>query len=231
MRLPVVLGITILGAILAIVGIVVGQVALVVLGIVLAIFVWGLKAMSTTQANVDDSIDHLSPESRILIRPLKRIYSEMQEATKGKAESISPYLAEQALAESKRLLDQSVAALLLRDKLVREGRGRYEANKSVDDLQARLDSSTTEDEKASLKSALDARHQEIAHYDSLQPGIAKIESSVKQAEAAMAEMRARMISSSSSGLAEQGSDPLRDAVGRMQALSSSLTEAQEMLRR
>jgi methyl-accepting chemotaxis protein len=63
----------------------------------------------------------------------------------------------------------------------------------------------------------------------VEEGIKKIESSVKQAEAAMAEMRARMISGSSAGLAEQGSDPLREAVGRMKALSSSLSEAQEML--
>ncbi len=231
MRPPVVLAVTVFGAILALVGIVVGQVALVILGVVLAVFVWGIRAMSATQARVDDSVDHLSPESRILVRPLKLIYNEMQEASKSKAESISPYLTEQALAESKRLLDQSVAALLLRDKLVRGGRGRYEANKSIGDLQIRLDSSTTEEEKASLKSALQARQQEVAHYDSLLPGISKIESSVKQAEAAMAEMRARMIASAPSGIAEQGSDPLREAVGRMQALSSSLSEAQEMLQR
>jgi hypothetical protein len=54
---------------------------------------------------------------------------------------------------------------------------------------------------------------------------------VKQAEAAMAEMRARLISSASTGLAELGSDPLREAVGRMQALSSSLSEAQDILQR
>lgn len=207
-----------------------GQVMLVILGVAVAVFVLGVRAMSMTQAKVDNSIDQLSPESRILVRPLKRIYLELEESQKGKSEQISPYLAEEALSESKRLLDHSVEALLLRDKLVREGRGRYEANKSVNDLQTRLDSSVSEEEKASLQSALEARRQELTHYDTLLPGIAQIESSVKQAEAAMAEMRARMISSSASGLAATGTDPLREAVGRMQALSSSLTEAQEMLR-
>jgi hypothetical protein len=212
-------------------GIVLGKVALVIVGVAVGLFVAGIAAMGATQNRVDNSMDHLSPESRILVHPLKRIYNEMQEAARGKSENISSYLAEEALAESKRLLDQSIAALLLRDKLIREGRGRYEANKSVEDLQTRMNSSTSDEEKASLQSALAARQQEISHYDSLLPGISKIESSVKQAEAAMAEMRARMISSSSTGLAEQGSDPLREAVGRMQALSSSLSEAQDMLQR
>ena len=82
-----------------------------------------------------------------------------------------------------------------------------------------------------MKSALDARTQEIGHYDQLKQGIAKIETSVKQAEAAMAEMRARLVSSGSADVAALGSDPLREAVGRMQALIASLTEAQEMLQK
>ena len=215
----------------AVVATLVGQVALAVLGIAVAVFIVGVASMRATQNRVVDVTDDLSPESRILIRPLKRIYEQMQEAAEGKGEMISPYLAQEALAESKRLLDQSAAALTLRDRLVREGRGKYEATKSLADLELRLASSTSDEERASLQSALDARRQEVGHYDSLQPGIARIESSVKQAEAAMSEMRARMASASSSGLAEQGSDPLREAVGRMQALSSSLSEAQEMLQR
>lgn len=223
------MSVLIAGAALALVGILLGQIGLVILGAALAVLMLGITSMRATQSKVADVTDQLSPESRILIRPLRHIYLEMQEAATGKSESISPYLAEEALSESKRLLDQSAAALLLRDRLVREGRGRYEASKSVTDLEARLASSTSEEEKASLQSALDARRQEIGHYDSMLPGIAKIESSVKQAEAAMAEMRARMLSTSSTGLAEQGSDPLREAVGRMKALSSSLSEAQDML--
>lgn len=221
-----------IGLVTALVGGLLGNIPLVLLGIVVAFAVVAIGSLRATRAaHVDDSYEDLSPESRILIRPLKKIYNEMSDAAASKSETISPYLAQEALAESGQLLKQSMAALSLRDRLMRESRSRYDAEKSVDDLQSRLSTAQSEDEKTSLKSALDARTQEIGHYDQLKKGIAKIETSVKQAEAAMAEMRARLVSSGSADVAAQGSDPLREAVGRMQALSASLTEAQEMLQK
>lgn len=217
------IGVALLGAVL-------GQSAIVILGLVIGILAVAITAMRSTRAErLDDPSEDLGAESRILLRPLKKLYQEMQEAAEGKSESISPYIAQEALQESKQLLDQSAAALQLRDRLLKESRSGYTAQKSADELQARLASVTDEDERTSLQSALDARKQELGHYQTLEQGIAKIESSVKQAEAAMAEMRAKLISSGAAGLAQQGSDPLRETVGRMRALSTSLTEAQEML--
>ena len=226
---PNLIGIAI-GAIVAIIGLLINSVPLVILGVLVAIAVLAVQSLSKARiAHQDDQYDQLSAESRILVRPLKKIFQEMEQAAEGKSESISPYIAQEALSESGQLLKQSIAALLLRDRLVRESRGQYDASKSLDDLQSRLTTATSDDEKASLQSALDARKQELGHYDQLKQGISKIENSVKQAEAAMAEMRARLVSSASQGVAAQGSDPLREAVGRMQALSASLTEAQQML--
>ena len=221
-----------IGILIAVIGAAIEDIPLVILGLMIGIVVFGIVNMAKTRETfTDDHYDQLSPESRILVRPLKKIYNEMSEAAAGKSEAISPYIAQEALAESSKLLNQSVAALLLRDRLIRESRGRYDAEKSINDLQTRMSNASSDDEKTSLQSALDARNQEIGHYDQLKSGIAKIESSVKQAEAAMAEMRAKLISSGSAGVAAQGSDPLREAVGRMQALSASLSEAQEMLQR
>ena len=228
---PAVLAGVIAGVVLVLFGAVASQILFVLLGVLIALVVLAGFAIKNTAAQANDSYDELSPDSRILIRPLNKIYNEMAEAAEGKSETISPYIAQEALTESKRLLDQSTAALLLRDRLKRESRGRYDAEKSIGDLKARMDSALGDDEKVSLQSAMDARTKEIGHYDLLKDGIAKIESSVKQAEVAMAEMRARLITSNSVGVAEQGSDPLRETVGRMQALSASLTEAQEMLQR
>ncbi|MEA2551869.1 MAG: hypothetical protein QOJ65_45 [Fimbriimonadaceae bacterium] len=219
-----------MGLIIAIMGVAINQVPLVILGVIFGLLAVAIAAMQRTQGERQaDPAEELSPESRILLRPLKKLLEEMEKAASGKSENVSQYLAEEALQESRVLLRQSAAALQLRDRLIKESRGGYGAQKSADELQARLTSSTNEDERTSLQGALEARKQEIGHYETVEEGIKKIESSVKQAEAAMAEMRARMISGSSAGLAEQGSDPLREAVGRMKALSSSLSEAQEML--
>jgi methyl-accepting chemotaxis protein len=221
-----------LALLLAVIGGFTGALALVLLGMLIAFGILAAVSLGKTRAALQDNLyDDLSPDSRILVKPLKKIYNEMSEAASGNSTAISPYIAQEALAESGRLMNQSVQALLLRDRLVKESRGRYDAEKSITDLRSRLTSAASEDEKTSLQSALDARTQEIGHYETLTAGISKIESSVKQAEAAMAEMRARLISTGSAGVAEQGSDPLREAVGRMQALSTSLTEAQEMLQR
>ena len=229
MRLPLV-GIG-LGLFLIVLGLVIGQLALVILGVALAILLGGISAMRTTQAKFEDPTEDLSPESRILIKPLRTMYNQVLEASEKQPADGSSFMAQEATAESKRLLEQSAAALKTRDQMAKDKRGEYEAEKSIADIQNRLAASSSEDEKTSLQSALAARQEELKHYVVLQQAISKIESSVKQAEAAMAEMRARMVSSNSAGLAEQGSDPLRDAVGRMRALSASMVEAQELLQK
>lgn len=217
-----------LGLAVAVVGILINQVAVVVLGLVFGLLAVALLAMRSTQEMSADVTDDLSPESRILIKPLRKLYQEMQDAAAGKSASISPYLATEAMQEAKRLLDKSAGALALRDRLVKQSREAYPAQKNIEDLQASLAAATTDEERTSLQSAITARQQELAHYGEIKDGVAKIESSVRQAEAALAEMRAKMVSSGSAGLADQGSDSLRDAVGRMQALSTSLTEVQQL---
>lgn len=224
MRLPIVAAV--LGLLLVVVGLTIHQLALVILGVALAVVLVAISAMRTTQTRLEDPIEDLSPESRILIRPLRHIYQEVEQAANEK--DASNFMAKDALAECKHLLDQSAAALRTRDQLVKEKRGRYEAEKSIADLKARLASASTEDEKNSLQSALTARTQEIANYDTLNDSIAKIESSVKQAEAAMAEMRAGMVTASTAGLADAANDPMRDAIGRMRALSATMIEVQDL---
>lgn len=211
-------------------GIFLNSIPMVVLGLIVGVLIVAVVTMKQAQASREaDPAEDLSPESRTLLRPLKKIYQEMQDAADGKSETLSPYIAVEALNESKQLLDQSAAALKLRDRLLKESRQGYNAQKGAEDLQARLSAASSDDERASLESALTARQQEIGHYKTLEEGIAKIESSVKQAEATMAEMRAKLVSSGAAGMVTDGNDPLRETVGRMRSLSTSLTEAQEML--
>src|SRR5579885_177845 len=169
----------IIGLSIALIGILLGQVSIVILGVLVGLLIVGITSMRVTQATHSEQIgDDLSADSRILIRPLKKIYAEMEDAASGRSATISPYIATEALQESKRLLQQSVAALQLRDRLKREGRGEYDAQKSVADLQIRIQDSSSDEERTSLQSALDARKQEVGHYEMLKQGISKIETSV-----------------------------------------------------
>jgi hypothetical protein len=218
------------GLTIALIGAVFGQIPIVILGVVIGILWIALISMRASQAVHPMNIaDDLSADSRILIKPLRTMYTEIESAAEGKSPSLSAYLAKEALQESRQLLEKSATALAVRDKLAKQMRAKYDAQKSITDIESRLATSMSDDEKTSLKTALAARQQELTHYDTLQQGIDKIETSVRQAGAIMAEMRANMLSSASAGLAEQQNDPLRESMGRMQALTASMSETQQML--
>jgi hypothetical protein len=128
----------VMGLIIAIMGVAINQVPLVILGVIFGLLAVAIAAMQRTQGERQaDPAEELSPESRILLRPLKKLLEEMEKAASGKSENVSQYLAEEALQESRVLLRQSAAALQLRDRLIKESRGGYGAQKSADELQAR----------------------------------------------------------------------------------------------
>lgn len=217
------------GAGLAVVGFAVSTPVVVAIGILLMLVSGFFQTIgSTRQRALDDPTEDLSPESRVLIRPVRKLLQEMEEvATRNKGE-VSPYIANEGLDEAKRLVAHSAAALKIRDRLTRERRGEYEATKGIAELEQRLAAATTDEERQSLQSAMEARRQELAHYSGIDASVSRIDSSVRQAEAVLAEMKARLASSAVGGLASQGSDDLREAVGRMKVLSASLEEAQDL---
>ena len=219
-----------IGLAIAVVGAALGQVPIVVLGVVLGLLIVGIVSMRVTQSlHVEEIGSDLSPDSRILLKPLRASYLELEAASQGKVQTLSPYLASEAMQEARQLLEKSASALALRDRFIKQSRGSYEAQKSTEDLQARLATAMSDEERASLKTAIDARQNELGHYQSLKDAAAKIETSVRQSTAIMAELRANMFSSASTALAQDQADPLRESLGRMQSLTKSLTEAEGLL--
>lgn len=141
-------------------------------------------------------------------------------------------LGRDAMAEAERIRNQVSEALMRRSGLRKAVAGRSSAEVEIARLTERHAAATSEDEKASLASALEARTLELDHYTDAQVAMDRIDSGVRQAEAALSEMKARLevgVTSQQAQVAEP-LDDIRDTIGRMKAISVSYEEADEVLR-
>lgn len=108
--------------------------------------------------------------------------------------------------------------------------GRTLAQREVEKLETWQTESGEED--AAVKSALQARKLELEHYAAGEAAIATIDNGIRQAEAALSEMKARLEVGLSRQQAEWAStsDELRETIGRMKALGISYDEAEEIVK-
>jgi hypothetical protein len=174
--------------------------------------------------------EDLTPEARTMYRKVERLYTELQETAERNKDSASPFVAQEALMEGEKLLRQVSDALKVRDKLKREARGQYLAEKGISDLESRMATATSDEERTTLNTAIAARQTELGQYQTIQSAIDKIDSSLHQAEALLGEMRARVAASATGGTGEEGVESLREAIGRMKALNASVEEIEEITR-
>jgi hypothetical protein len=203
------------------------QLVVLLLLITLLAAFW-LTIKNVRKATQEHTADELSPEARTIFRKLQRLYNELEETAKRNKDTASPFVAQEALTEGSKLLKHSSEALLLRDRLKKELWGRYDAQKGIEDLQGRLSTAASDEEKTNLERTLSARNQELEQYGTLESTVAKIDSSIQQAEALLSEMKARVASSAASGAAEESVEGLREAVGRMRSLNASVDEIEQL---
>jgi hypothetical protein len=180
----------------------------------------------------EDPTEELRPESRSLLRPLKRLREEMHEIVERHPENAAArVLGQEALEEAGRIVRQCARSLKAREELRRLVGGRYEAEKDAASLEERAGATTATEERLALLSALEARRAELEQYDALDVAVAKIDGLLRQAEAALSEMRARLAVAVSGESAEVRPDQeLRESLGRLKALSVSADEVEEFLR-
>jgi len=215
------------------VALVLGNAAVAALLLVTLIAVVAIASMRQTARNrAADPVEELKPESRTIFIKARRLDSEIEEiaaaAEKGSAVGI---LGAEARQESRRILDQVAQSLRIRQELKKLLNGRSLLEKETGELQASLGAATSDAERAPLVNALEAKRLEAQHYAEIDATIAKIDLGVRQAEAALAEMKARLSAEATAGRAAQlPEDDLRETIGRMKAISLSVDEAQELLR-
>jgi hypothetical protein len=218
----------------AIVFMVVGNFALGGLALSLWVALLVLKTMRETASRVQtDPREEMDAESRSLFSPIRRLMNEIEEVVERNSDStVMSVVGKEALAEATRIHDQVAKALAVRDDLKRSLRERNMSRAEADKLLAKAEAEEDPTVKATLLSAVEARRLELSHYTVVETTIAKIDSSVHQAEAALSEMKARLSTKASGEKAMNATDDteLRDAISRMKSLSISYDEAEQLLK-
>lgn len=181
-------------------------------------------------SDTDELLDADGRSRFTRVRNLTREIEELVE--KHSASPVIRTLGRDAVGEAQRIRDQVADALMRRSGLRKAIAGRSVAEMEIAKLTDRRDGASSEEEKTSLSSALEARQMEVGHYAAAEQALERIDSGVRQAEAALSEMKARLEVGVTSQQA-QVSEPLediRDTIGRMKAISVSYEEADAVLR-
>lgn len=209
------------------------QPLLAAIAIVVAVGLVAIGAMRKTgEARMADPTLEMDPDSRSLYAPVRRLTNELEALIqKNPDSSLLKTIGNEALREAQRIRDQVAEGLQVRSQLKRASRGRSLAIQEVDKLQAQISDAKTDGERAALQSALTARQLELGHYTQVEETIGRIDSGVRQAEAALSEMKARLAVGAGGEAAARASsvDDLRDTMSRLKALSLSVDEAEELL--
>jgi len=203
------------------------------IGVLLGVLAIGLLAIQTMAANRrqndDPQTTDLGNEDQAKLSPLRRLKREIQEIVESKASDPTiSVVGNEALRESERIYDQCAQLLLLRRELNKAFVGRSAASRELEHLERDLNAATSEAERAALESALAARKLESEHYAKADQAVERIEAGLRQAQAALSEMKARL-ATVSAGETGAGSE-LEDTLGRLRTLGTSLDEAEAWLR-
>jgi hypothetical protein len=204
-----------------------------ILSLVLWVALLVLSTMRETAARVQaDPREEMDAESRSLFSPIRRLMNEIEETVERNSDStVMKVVGTEAVGEARRIHDQVAKALAVRDDLRRALRERNMSRAESEKLLAKAEAETDPSVKATLLSAVEARKMELSHYEVVENTIAKIDSSVNQAQAALSEMKARLATKASSEKAQSATDDteLRETIGRLKSLSISYDEAENLL--
>ena len=216
-------------AAVAALGLVFGQPGIAVLAMVGWVASLAYYSMRAAAAKRHDS--EISAEGRTMLRPIK----ELREEIAGYVRSFSDrpeisVIGGEALREADTLIAHTERLVDVRDDLTKALKGRAAAKRELARLRKRAKSSVSEAESRSLRSAVEARENEIERYKTVDAAMRRLVSNLQEAEAALSEIKARLatgaVGAQTDGL---DTDDLAGMVSRLRTLSTSFDEAEEMM--
>lgn len=213
-------------------GLLLHQPVFILLGLVVAVGMVALMGMRQSMSHDSVvSLDDLPPEERTLLLPVKKAFQDLKQVVQENAGSATvQMLGKEAEAEAGRIFEQAAKSLRLRAELRKVLKGRYDAERDIQRLETQA-SSATEVEREALSSASEARKTELGHYTIIEENVAKIDAGLRLAQAALAEIKARLnVGASGEKLAENGGEELRESLARLKSISLSYDEAQQLLK-
>lgn len=213
---------------------VLGQYALAAIALIAWVGLLAFGSMrQTSTARATDPTEDMDADSRALFVPIRRLSNEIEGLVEKNGDTaLMRTVGAEARDEAWRIREQIGHALVIRGELKKALRGRSTAAQEAGDLEAKASQAMTDAEREALTGAAEARRLELSHYETVEQALARIDGGVRQAEAALSEIRARLAVAASGEKAAQAdqSDDLRETLGRLKALSLSVDEAEQMLR-
>lgn len=225
-------GLALVSAALVVAGLATSSIALALLGGV--VLVGGGLALTLKQNRATTStslLDTVRPEDRVRLRPIQRLRDEIEALVAANRNSAAiAVVGAEAVAEAQRILEHAATTLQIRAQVRRPLAESGEPSAEIAQLERDIAAAQSEPEREALQSALAARQLEAQHYEQIRAAVDRIDVGLKQAEAALAEMKARLAASAAEGRDEAANSELRDTLGRLKTLDASLDEAQDLLR-
>jgi chromosome segregation ATPase len=208
-----------------------GQTALSVLALVASLASVAFLSVRESRSLRDEGVmEDLSNEERAQLGPLRKLRNEIAQIVEAKNEDISiAVVGKEAIQEADHILEQCAKLVHLRKELRRGLFSQAESSKQIQSLQTEL-AAASDDQKKTLEDALNARKLEESHYGDSAKSLEQIDAKLKQAEAALSEMRARLATASSATAGTEPASELEDTIGRLKSLGGSLDEAEDFLK-
>jgi hypothetical protein len=203
----------------------------VISGICLVAWVGTLAIGSMREASVireADVLDRLDEESRVLFLPVRRTVIEIEQIVERNSELPSVRaLGRTTLTEAVGIRDQVGKALLRQTELKRMLTAKGDAQRDMTEIAAKGVENLSDSERA----ALSALRTEIDGYLAIADASGRIGEAVQAATSILLEARARLASevSGSRAMAAESVPDLRETLERLQAVTMSYGEANEVL--
>lgn len=204
-----------------------------VLAIGAILWVGSIAFLSSRQAQrqgLMTDLSELSPDARILFRPIRQAHEDLIAIVqRGSSDPTVKVVGEEAISESAQIADQAFRMAQSRSQLEKTLKGRSVAELEIKRLNEKIANSTSQEELDALKSALSAHQSEYNHYEQVTTSMATIDNKLREAQAALSELKARIaVGAADTSAAQAGEDELGEIMGRLKSLSASFDEAEAM---
>jgi len=221
---------TIIAASFAVVGVAIGSIPLLVGSVALWIGAVAFVASREAQLRaVHQDVDSLSPDARILFRPIKKLHEELAEVVISNPQNPTvKVIGEEALAESEKILEQSYRLAAARGALQKALKGRTKTQMEIRQVEEQLREAQSEHERDALRSAVEAHQMESQHFISVEQNIEKIDSRMRQAQASLSELKTRIAVGAANAIPASEHEDLEELVSRLKALGKSFEESSEL---
>ncbi len=213
-------------------GVLFGRFEIAAIGLLGWIGVTAWLAMRQTQSETDRAAElEVSNENRARFAPIKSVCREIDDLVARNAQNPAvKVIGAEARAEADGVLRHAARLLALRDKALKSAHGLHVAKRALSDLESEQAGAGGEEQRSTLESAIEARKVEIAHYGDAEASVERIDAALKQAEAALSELKARIVVAASepAGIGD-GTSELSESLARVRSLTKSFDEAEQLV--